>query len=68
MRNMIIEYYSAEDCMEATQEEMKALRPRLEALSEGLQMFSDASAGKKVSIRRLKQVLRIIRGKTKRNF
>ena len=68
MRNMIIEYYSAEDCPKSTEEEIKAFESQLDKLSEGLKIFSDVSAGKTVSIRKLKRVLRVIRGQQKRNF
>lgn len=65
MRNMTIEYYSEEDCPKATPEEREVLERELEWLLDGLELFSDAGAGKKVSAYKLKRILRKTRSKIK---
>ena len=68
MMNKLDEYNSKIKRVLITEEEIKAFESQLGELSEGLKIFSDVSAGKKVSIRKLKRVLRVIRRQQKRNF
>lgn len=68
MRNMTIEYYSENDCPKATPKEQEALERELEWLLDGIELFSDAGAGKKVSAYKLKRILRKSRLKQTRNF
>ncbi len=68
MRNMTIEYYSEEDCPKATPEENEAFERELERFMDGLELFSDVGAGKKLSAYKLKRILRKTRSKQTRNF